>query len=529
MAKRLLVDDEREVPEWLTISARRETFERNEAEALGLIIRDTPGVAGGNQEHEATACDALLLTDAVVMVLPPQLITGDREAITSVLDGSHFHCTPDSAFAPGGLVIALTRMDEAGVMPNIDPAGYAELIQRKRRELSAILAAAKVDESRLTIHALAADPDGMVGSAQDATPQTYNSGRAWDGMVDIVTTLRALTQRKAELLVWGERRFLRFHLGNSCRSLEDVAQQTRIASEAATNEAEAHGLALARLKALLGGARSDLEHRIGEEVASASRRSGADHSIVLEILTNRMNSTLDRWWQAQDAALDSFAAETDAEVKQRHERPDWQSIFDLLFEEEEPETNDAVKAPPPKSRRDEILRMNKIIQKAFREAMPHALDMPLEKARVELQQLKQAGSFQEYAKQSARRAGRLSDPAHAEQARRALLIDAGFAVAVPALLEIGGVIGEMQADAKAAQERIDKRAKLQADVDTLSHKLAERAWTLWHDEGMPASLSTTLREVHANASSKAEALILRLKAVADTLDRLRTLLGVSPS
>src|SRR5437899_2898593 len=43
LIKRILADDGRDVPAWLTISARRETFDVNECEALGCTLRDTPG------------------------------------------------------------------------------------------------------------------------------------------------------------------------------------------------------------------------------------------------------------------------------------------------------------------------------------------------------------------------------------------------------------------------------------------------------------------------------------------------------
>ena len=41
LLRRLIVDAGAQVPEWLTISARHETFEVNEVEAAGCIMRDT--------------------------------------------------------------------------------------------------------------------------------------------------------------------------------------------------------------------------------------------------------------------------------------------------------------------------------------------------------------------------------------------------------------------------------------------------------------------------------------------------------
>ncbi len=69
LLKRLLIDDDRPAPDWLTVSGRRETFEPREAEVMGVVIRDTPGIAGGNELHEKAAGEALLLSDVVVLVL----------------------------------------------------------------------------------------------------------------------------------------------------------------------------------------------------------------------------------------------------------------------------------------------------------------------------------------------------------------------------------------------------------------------------------------------------------------------------
>lgn len=136
LLKRLLVDDGQSVPDWLTVSGRRETFEPHEAALRRVVVRDTPGIAGGNELHDAVAKEALLLTDAIVLVLPPQLVTSDREFILAVLTGHRFGCPPTSAYPERGLAVVLSRMDEAGAMPRDDMAGYRALVQRKHEELS---------------------------------------------------------------------------------------------------------------------------------------------------------------------------------------------------------------------------------------------------------------------------------------------------------------------------------------------------------------------------------------------------------
>lgn len=524
LLKRLLIDDGREVPDWLTISARRETFEVNSVEAINLLIRDTPGIAGGNDLHEAVADDALLYTDVVVVVLPPQLITGERKAITSVLDGSRFYCDSSAAFPLGSMLIALSRMDEAGAMPKINLAGYQDLVTRKRHELSGLLAAARVDESRISFHALIADSSGMVGNRQISGPQEYDAERAWDGTAEFAGCLRSLADRLPELRAWSERRFLSYHLGKVSQALQETASKAKLAYEAAENETEAYDLQIQRVQALLGAARADLNHRVSEEVASACRRGDSDHSAVLEILNERITATLDRWWDAQNAALQAIANEIDAEVQQRSTRPAWQNMLNDFKDETTPISSTTPDGEAKRFKYDDILRVNKTLQKAYREAVPMMLDIPLEKAREELQRLAQVGSFQEYAKQAARRTGILRDSDHANKARKALLLDTGFAVAVPAIMEIASMVSDLQSDAKAAEERITRRTEQQAKVDDAARALADKTWSLWHNEGLPAALEAALVSAKNNAELRSKAIMLQQELVMEIQDQVKTIM-----
>jgi hypothetical protein len=104
------------------------------------------------------------------------------------------------------------------------------------------------------------------------------------------------------------------------------------------------------------------------------------------------------------------------------------------------------------------------------------------------------------------------------------MLDTGFAVAVPAILEIASVIDDLRTDAKAAEERIAKRTELQTKVDKAARALADKTWKLWHDEGLPAALALALVEAKSDATSRAEALALQHKLATETCDLLRALL-----
>ena len=69
LLKRLLVDWGSPVPEWLTVSGRRETFESKRVEVTGLGLTDTPGLSSGNGEHDDLTLGAMRIADAYLWVM----------------------------------------------------------------------------------------------------------------------------------------------------------------------------------------------------------------------------------------------------------------------------------------------------------------------------------------------------------------------------------------------------------------------------------------------------------------------------
>ena len=522
LLKRLLVDDGKPVPDWLTISGRRETFEPKEVSVAGLVVRDTPGIAGGNELHEAIAKEALLLTDAIALVLPPQLVTSDRESLVAVFNGRRFSCAARVAFSERGLPIVLSRMDEAGAMPRDDSQAYRELVDRKRRELVELLRSEGGAEEVVIVHAVAADPFGLVGNARPSGREEYDADRSWDGIAGFTDFLQGLAARKDTLRQHAEVRFLGAEIGSLCGAVEAVAFENHTATEAASNEATAHQLVQERLRALLGAARADLDRQIEEEVSAASRRGAADVKELREAVLGRLQEGLERWAKQYDAALDALMREADLELQVRRTRPAWKKLAEVIGD-----AGPEPVAPTGKAARqtvDKVQKVTKMLHKGFREAQPAVIGMPLEKARQELQKLRQAASFEEYAKQARKGTTRLKDAAHVAQARRAVLIDVGFDVALPAILELGGLIAEVWAEGKAAEQRAKRRAEVRLVIEQSTRKLADRAWTLWRDEGMPSALEAALNVASDSASAAAASLRSEGQAIATTLERLRTVL-----
>lgn len=352
------------------------------------------------------------------------------------------------------------------------------------------------------------DWSSTVCNAPNTTAEDYDGSRAWDGIADLTASLRALAERRDELRLWSERRFLRTQLGRVLQSLELTLSESKLACTSAANEIESLTLQLARLSALLGDARANLNHRVAEEVQSVFQRGGSNPEAVKELLKSRIDSSSERWRKAQDAAVQSLADSIDAEVEQRHSRPDWKAMVDALGNEAIPGNTKQTGADLSRAgwKREDILRVNQKLKSAYLELAPTVLDMPLDRAREELKRLNQAGSFQEYAKQAARRSGTLRDAGHVERAKTMVQIEWALVAAVPAAIEIAGLFGELQADTKAADERIAKRATLQATVYKAAEELSEKTWQQWHDEGFPAALATALKEARASAEARSKLL-----------------------
>jgi len=88
LLKRFLVTDGTPVPDWLIIGAKPTSDAIDEVDSGGLTWIDTPGFAAGNDQHETLAHRSIVLTDALLVVLPPQMLNTDIGRITGLVDGS---------------------------------------------------------------------------------------------------------------------------------------------------------------------------------------------------------------------------------------------------------------------------------------------------------------------------------------------------------------------------------------------------------------------------------------------------------
>jgi hypothetical protein len=528
LLKRLLLDQSKPVPAWLTISARRETFECNEMELLGVVMVDTPGVSGGNLVHESVTDAALLGTDAVIVVLPPQLVTGDAEAVAAVMDvlsGAKFNCAADAAYPDGGLIIVLARMDEAGAMPDIDPEAYATLLQRKRQELEALLSKHGVSDERIIVHCVVADWSGMAGSAGDVSAADYDGSREWDGIRDLADRIGLLPSRFSELRLWSEQRFLRHHLGRAAATMQLQAQELRLAVESAQNEVESLKLQSSRLGALIGNAKASLEHRVAEEVRLICQRQDANPNAIKHLLNERLQGALERWYEANDAAVQALVDEFDTEIEERHQRPDWQAMAQRIASDTEATSQHAHSQSTGHNipRPGDLQKGAKLLRTTIAEGAPLVIDMPLKKAREELARFKQAGSFQSYAKQAARRKGTFQSASHAKRAESMVKVYQVVTATVPVIIEIVGMVGEYQAETRAAEARIKERAALEQQLEKAGKAIIDDVWRSWYEGGIAKESSSALDELLTAASSRADLLKKQAGDVGDAHSRIKHL------
>ena len=126
---------------------------------------------------------------------------------------------------------------------------------------------------------------------------------------------------------------------------------------------------------------------------------------------------------------------------------------------------------------------------------------------------------------SAELAGQVDLGSYFAEVERAVLIDVGFDIALPAILELGGLLAEAWSENKAVEHRAKRREEVRKVIEESTKKLADRAWSLWRDEGMPRALEAALNVAKESATAAAVSLRSEGQAITTTLDRLSGVLA----
>ncbi len=472
LLKRLIVDDGKTVPGWVTISARRETFEVNTIKLSWAIIRDTPGLAGGNAEHEKIALEALMLSDAVLLVLPPQLLTGERETIVALLQGTHFNSVAALPLPKDALYIAIARMDEAGTDPSENISGYKDLCKRKITELCDQLQRTDVQFNKHQINCVAADPYQQVGN-RDVTLKEYDEFRSWDGISTLYDQLSIIGKNLPTLRVQSRVRYLASLASTALSDLMKRKNEVEAAITESRNGQERLALIRKQHNGLMAAARADLDGVVNEVLRSSALAGLGSNDEVVKMIEPRMNKAFDEWQSKHVTELEKLARDADVELKARTKRPGAKILKEVFKRDKEKAPN--TKAP-------DIGKIGNSLRKGLRSYHEWQLGMSLSKADEELKKLSRFPSFEDY-RDVARGGSSLKNAEHAAQARRAVGLNKSLEILGPAIFELGGLLLEERAKRKAVKERAIRREKLQAKIHDVAKDVADQFWKDFETQG----------------------------------------------
>ncbi|CAM3438633.1 GTPase domain-containing protein [Mycobacterium frederiksbergense] len=317
LLRRLIVDSEVDVPEWLTISARHETFEVNEVTAAGCRLRDTPGFVTGADDARADmntrlANAAVDLTDVAIVTVTPQLATAEFPALQELVIRN---------WVPGSLWFVISRFDEAGVDPESDLGGYHERGVRKTEELRRAL---ELDED-VPVYVVSQDFAQMAGSDRNPDPQIWDDFRSWDGIAELLDALANLGARRgSSLRAAAAQRFWRQSVADA---LEGLRAELATYLDHQTFSEEGLRLRqswLTQLDALQNSADADLRGRISETIGQA-----IDDQRDVDAIQSSLQATIEFWYVFQERNVEKLLRSVDDTIALERQRPSWTRLEEL--------------------------------------------------------------------------------------------------------------------------------------------------------------------------------------------------------
>lgn len=339
LIRRLLVDNGVPVPEWLTISARHETFGVNSVECAGALLRDTPGLAVGADDVRGTlntelASAAISTTDIAIVTVTPQLATGEYEFLRQIVE---------NGWTPENLWFVISRFDEAGIDPDDDLDGYRQLAARKSSELASSL---KLSSAH-PVHVVSQDFAQMAGGTQEVGAEVWDDSRGWDGMDALGEAIKEVVSGDVVALrVSTEQRYWRQAVLLTVNELKEqlaACAPLLVQADIASTRREQWKLSLDDVD---NDARADLKGTLGQAVRFAY--AGGEHNSANVV--KDLQSALDDWFRKHVRELDRLLQDVvRIDVRQRNE-PSWKNLEELTARvtadiNEEPEAQIEALAP----------------------------------------------------------------------------------------------------------------------------------------------------------------------------------------
>lgn len=502
LLKRLLVDWRIPVPEWLTVSGRRETFELKHVEGPGIVLIDTPGLGSGKNEHDDLTLDSMRLADAYLWVLPPQLVTTGKERFLEVTFG-------EAGIAEATIAV-VARMDEAGVDPSDNEAGFTELCSKKKEELFSLVAAASSARKLRSVHCVVADPYQMVVNMPNPEPEIYDVGRSWDGIEDLSHEVLAIRELGPELRSQAGVRFVRLLLSDVRDELRRLAKDLTLSKEGMDNEMDRHTIYEQQLDALQRQARADLHRRIEDALLSASRSGDAGPEFIRS-LEEALAKVIDEWAEEGSANFSRLVSELKLEVRERMDSPSMDGFRRLAREAEEQEMEAKGPRIDPLRTGQKAMAFGPALRSAFEKYAAAELGMTLKVAADRLQKLELSGeTVEEFIKSQGHhvvfRGGE-----HAKKASQYVqwgrVLD-GIGPVVEqlgrALLDVTGEAMTAKRARERAQQRLELRGQLRAEAEKLEKTVAADFDSTC--DGLRQWLSENLETINSGCESLLEQL-----------------------
>lgn len=527
LVKRLLVDDMREVPGCLTISARPETFEVHEYEAFGCILRDTPGISVRNAEHEKKAQDSLALSDVIVVTLPPQLLTSDRKFILDVLSGRLF-AERGITFPPSALHVVLARMDEAGVSPLDDCEEYVKLRERKLVELRELLMRERIDPDAIHFHAVCADPFQETKHVRQPLRDIFDAYRSWDGALALEHVLTGLRAVLGVLRAGALERYFALTATQARAVIEVEMDRHEAALRVCRDDVERLSLFEKQLDAVSKAARSSLDACVEAEILAAARMHGLSHEEVVKHTDAALGKALERWRDDYDSRMLHLAREAGQDLEARRASGGRRSLHDLLGDARtgQADTGDDSRSASKKLV-EGLRRFGPRLADAVRCLHEANLGISLDQARKDLARIEELGTFEKYIKEKGRNR-LLRNPAQAAEASSAVRIHRFVSAVAPVLVEFAALYAEQQQERSAATERARKIEALRTRIGDAARAIAAKEWQEWetHVSDFQASLEDRRRPLERLVPQLA-GVVAQLELAGDRL--VQAMAATSPS
>lgn len=333
--KRLLLDAGSPVPEDLEIRANPTTDRAREYDWDGVCLIDSPGFQSGKATHTEHALRTFPDAAAVIYLFQPNLVLGDDGQMMKVLRGDR-----EIGLVPKQerTFFIVNRSDELGVDPETDPEAYAQLVFRKKTELSMALAARGVQVEPGAVFCMASDPFGLVGDRVDVNGEAFDPYRGWDGFNHFMSEFH---RSRGQLLRAGvDRSVLE---GGIARFSRLLARQTSEIDQLTAQDAALGRLQMQITEAISAGARLAGKHRADLERLVTEHAAGFREEILAEedpkLLKFKadefkewwkdtaLNVELQRWSESAAAELNAWSERSFEALQRRTESVEFRAAF----------------------------------------------------------------------------------------------------------------------------------------------------------------------------------------------------------